>query len=44
MDLGHFYFLNDQYYIDFPDVKGIMKMLNLGTVKMYNWGIFFFVI
>ena len=25
-------------------VKGIMKMFNLGTVKMYNLGIFFFVI
>ena len=24
------------------NVKGIMKMLNLGTVKMYNLCIFFF--
>ena len=26
------------------NVKGIMKMLNLGTVKMYNLCIFFFLV
>ena len=31
MDIGHFYYLNDQYFIDFPDPK---LMQNKETIKI----------
>lgn len=30
MDVGHFYYLNDQYFIDFPDSQ---LMQNKETIK-----------
>ena len=37
MEIGHFYYIEDQYFIDFPDVLAIEKKLkeqnNESTVK-----------
>lgn len=31
MDVGHFYFLSDKYFIDFPD-KYLMQIMKWSTV------------